>query len=211
MSCLTLKNVNMKEDTRDQINALLSALNLSQREFAERVGVGVNAVTNWKARGIKSSSFEKIITAFPNVNLSWLKTGEGDIFNVTEQEVCPHIPTLAAAGGPMGFSEAIKSGDCEMRPVVRILPKYDYTISIKGDSMEPKFESGDVVAIRKVSDFIEWGKTYVLDTEDGAVIKRLYDENDSYRCVSYNSEYPDFLISKASVFGVYKVVGMIRI
>ena len=103
-------------------------------------------------------------------------------------------------------------------PLYRRIPKRGFKnrntkeiIAINVSVLEKKFESGDVVAIRKVSDFIEWGKTYVLDTEDGAVIKRLYDEDDSYRCVSYNSEYPDFLISKASVFGVYKVVGMIRI
>lgn len=201
----------MEGNTKNQIATLLSALGLSQKEFAEKVGVGVNAVTNWKSRGIKSSSFEKIVTAFPNISLSWLKTGEGDIFNVAESETRPHLPAIATAGGLVGFSDAVKAGDCEMRPVVHVLPHYDYTITIKGDSMEPKYESGDIVAIRKVSDFVEWGKTYVLDTEDGAVIKRLYDNNDSYRCVSYNNEYPDFLVRKDSVFGVYKVVGLIRI
>lgn len=201
----------MKDDSKENVNTLIKALGLSQKQFADKLGVGVNAITNWKARGIKSSSFGKILAAFPNVSLAWLESGEGDVLVSSDDDTRPHIPTLAAAGCLLGFSEAIKSGDCEMKPVVHILPKYDYTISIKGDSMEPKFESGDVVAIRKVNDFIEWGKTYVLDTEDGAVIKRLYDEKDSYRCVSYNEEYPDFLINKASVFGIYKVVGMIRI
>lgn len=201
----------MELDSKEKINALLNALDLSQAEFAEKVGVTINAITNWKARGIKGSSFEKILTAFPNVSMKWLKTGEGEVLISPVQDMRPHIPTLATAGGLVGFSESVEAGECEMKPVVHVLPSYDYTITIKGNSMEPKFEGGDIVAIRKVNDFIEWGKTYVLDTPDGAVIKRLYDEGESFRCVSFNKEYPDFLVNKESVFGVYKVVGLIRI
>ncbi len=199
----------MEDVRKDRLGALIEALNLTQAEFAEKVGVGANAVTNWKTRGIKGSSFEKISTAFPQVNMDWLKTGVGEMF--APQDVKPHLPTVATAGSMSGFSEAVRMGDCEMKPVVQALPSYDYTMTIKGNSMEPKFEGGDVIAIRKVIGFIEWGKTYVLDTADGAVVKRLYDDGDKFRCVSYNQEYPDFLVEKISVFGVYKVVGLIRI
>ncbi len=74
-----------------------------------------------------------------------------------------------------------------------------------------KFQSGDEIAICKVNDVIEWGKTYVLDTRDGAVLKRLYDAGEKYRCVSYNKEYPDFEVNKIDIFAVYRVVGLIRI
>lgn len=196
---------------KDRIDELMKALNLSQADFARRVGVTPNAVTNWKTRGIKGSAFEKIATAFPNVNMNWLKTGEGDILLERMEKVRPHIPVEVAAGTLSGFSEVVKAGDCEMLPVVSAFPSYDYTMTIKGDSMEPKFEGGDMIAIRKTMDFIEWGKTYVLDTSDGAIIKRIYDEGDFYRCVSFNKEYHDFLVPKTAVFGIYKVVGLIRI
>ena len=84
-------------------------------------------------------------------------------------------------------------------------------MTVQGDSMEPKFEGGDRIAMRKVKDYIEWGKTYVVDTDDGAVLKRIYDSGDSIRCVSYNESYPDFLIPKSSIYGLYKVVGLVRI
>lgn len=196
---------------KDRIDELMKALNLSQADFARRVGVTPNAITNWKTRGIKGSAFEKIATSFPNVNMNWLKTGEGDILLERREKVRPHIPVEVAAGTLSGFSEVVKAGDCEMLPVVSAFPSYDYTMTIKGDSMEPKFESGDMIAIRKTMDFIEWGKTYVLDTSDGAIIKRIYDEGDFYRCVSFNKEYPDFLVPKNTVFGIFKVVGLIRI
>jgi len=155
---------------------------------------------------------EKIIAAFPDVDKYWLMTGEkAEPGTKAEQDTRPRIPTSVAAGSLTGFADAIQAHDCEMQPVIRNFPAYDYTIIIKGDSMEPKFEGGDEIAIKKVTSFVEWGKTYVLDTRDGAVIKRIFDGGDSFRCVSFNKEYPDFNVPKDDVFGVYKVVGLIRI
>jgi len=66
-------------------------------------------------------------------------------------------------------------------PLIKGFPAYDFTMLIKGDSMEPKYSGGDEVALSKVNNIIEWGKVYVLDTRDGAVLKRLYDANDKFR------------------------------
>lgn len=128
-----------------------------------------------------------------------------------EEDMLPHIPSKAAAGGLGGFSDTVTQNTCEFRPVIKMIPKYDMTIDVKGDSMLPKYQNGDIVAIRRVVDVIEWGSVYVLDTADGAVLKRLYDEEECFRCVSYNPEYHDFLVNKQNVYGVYKVVGLIRI
>ena len=40
--------------------------------------------------------------------------------------------------------------------------------------MQPKYNSGDLVACRVVplGTFFQWNKVYVLDTEQGALIKR---------------------------------------
>ena len=152
----------------------------------------------------------------PQINIEWLMTGEGEMIDKGNSqgqilETRPRIPMTVAAGTLCGFSKSVKYCDCERQPVIKAFPDYDYTIIVKGDSMEPKFSGGDEIAIRRVAGVIEWGKTYVLDTADGAVLKRLYDNGDSFRCVSFNKEYPDFKVRKSDVFGVYKVVGLIRI
>lgn len=136
---------------------------------------------------------------------------KNDFDNLPEKSELPHLPSKAAAGGMGGFSDCVASYNCEYRPVVKMLPKYEMTIEITGDSMCPKLENGDIIAIRKVIDIIKWGNVYVLDTIDGAVVKRLYDEGDKYRCRSFNPEYKDFLVDKRNVYGIYKVVGQIRI
>ena len=129
---------------------------------------------------------------------------------VESKEQKPHIPTEVAAGTTTGIADAVTLGLCEMKPVVKMIPNYDFTITIKGNSMEPKYEGGDIIAIKKVYDYIKWGETYVLDTHDGAVLKRIYDDGDKFRCVSYNNEYPDFTVDKECVNAVYRVVGLVR-
>ena len=124
----------------------------------------------------------------------------------------PRLPITAAAGVLSDYLGGVLAHECEQIPVVRSIPNYDFTMIVKGNSMEPKYEGGDEIACKKVESLIEWGKTYVLATRDGAVLKRLYQAEDGVRCVSYNKdEYPDFFVKGDDILGVYRVVGLIRI
>jgi phage repressor protein C with HTH and peptisase S24 domain len=124
----------------------------------------------------------------------------------------PRLPVSASAGSLSQYSQGVLLEQCEQMPIIRNFPDYDYTMFIKGNSMEPKYESGDEIAIKKSEFVIEWGKDYVLDTEDGVIFKKIYDEGANIRCVSYNhDEYPDFLVPKEIIFGFYKFVGLVRV
>ena len=124
----------------------------------------------------------------------------------------PRLPVSASAGSLSQYSQGVLLEQCEQMPIIRNFPDYDYTMFIKGNSMEPKYESGDEIAIKKAEFVIEWGKDYVLDTEDGVIFKKIYDEGANIRCVSYNhDEYPDFLVPKEIIFGFYKFVGLVRV
>ncbi len=124
----------------------------------------------------------------------------------------PRLPVSASAGTLSLYSEGVLLEQCEQIPIIQNFPDYDYTMYIKGNSMEPKYESGDEIAIKKAEFIIEWGKDYVLDTKDGVIFKKIYEEGDSIRCVSYNhEEYPDFLVPKDIIYGFYKFVGLVRV
>jgi phage repressor protein C with HTH and peptisase S24 domain len=190
----------------------------TQQMIAEKLHVSkayINALFTGKSSFGKKQA-ERWSDEF-GISQSFLLTGEGNIDDPkrnhkSDIETRPRIPTTVAAGTLTGFAESIKSYNCENIPVIKALPDYDYTIIVKGDSMEPHYAGGDEIAIRKVTDhYIEWGKVYVLDTRDGAVIKRLYQDTNGFRCVSYNKDYPDFIVNRSEVFGIYKVVGLIRI
>lgn len=125
----------------------------------------------------------------------------------------PRIPYTAAAGSLTSAVEGITADQCEQIPRINIFPEYDFTIIIKGDSMEPKYEGGDEVACKRIdsTSFVQWGKVHVLDTAQGILIKRTYEDGDKIRCVSYNPEYPDFSIDKSEIYSMSLVVGLIRL
>ena len=89
----------------------------------------------------------------------------------------------------------------------------DCAIRVEGNSMFPKFSNGDMLAIRILHSptFFQWGRIYVISTEQGCMVKRLFpDPNDEDKiiCHSENSEnYPDYKITKDDVLGVAIVVG----
>lgn len=83
----------------------------------------------------------------------------------------------------------------------------DFMIKVKGSSMYPKYSSGDTVACKKLNlsnIFFQWNKVYVLDTEQGALIKRIK------LLVSENPNYEPFELHLSQVYAVAIVIGVIR-
>lgn len=132
-----------------------------------------------------------------------------------KQETRPRIPLNAAAGSVSVALSGVKSDDCEHLPFIPAFSNYNYTILVKGDSMEPEFKSGDELACLQLTNgkakFIQWGRYHVLDTAQGIVVKRIYDSGDYILCKSENKElYPDFQILKEDIYNIGLVIGMLR-
>lgn len=118
------------------------------------------------------------------------------------------IPT-GARGGTLGdFAESVKEYECER--MVSPVRGADYAMQITGDSMSPEYPSGSQIIIKKINEraFIEWGKVYVLDTENGAIIKQIRktDSPDRVECVSLNPAYQPFQVECKYIRGWYRVL-----
>lgn len=133
-------------------------------------------------------------------------------------EVCtegiPLIPASAMAGA---FTSDISVMEYECEHY--IIPDFkgaDFLIRVKGDSMQPTYYSGDLVACQKISMndiFFQWNKTYVLDTDQGPLIKRVLpsQNNNSILIVSDNENYPPFELDKSQLHAIALVRGIIRL
>lgn len=124
----------------------------------------------------------------------------------------PRIPFDAAAGSLSIALGSVSENECELLPVIPTFPRYDFTIVARGESMEPQYMSGDELACLFIKDssFIQWGRTHVLDTAQGVVVKRIFDNGISITCKSNNQAYPDFDIPKEDVYHIALVVGLLR-
>ena len=125
-----------------------------------------------------------------------------------EQEMVLVIPTGARAGTLADFANSTQAYECEQ--MVTPIKGADFAIQVTGDSMSPEYPSGSVILIKKINEkaFIEWGKTYVLDTENGAVIKniRRTDNPEVIECVSLNPAYQPFTMETKYINGWYRVL-----
>lgn len=125
----------------------------------------------------------------------------------------PLIPVDAMAG--------IASGDIQImeyeaeRFIIPTFKGADYLISVKGSSMYPKYNSGDIVACKQLSidTFFQWNKVYVLDTEQGALIKRICksDIENHVKIVSDNKSYDPFDLHLQKIRSIAIVIGVIRL
>ncbi|WP_369674361.1 S24 family peptidase, partial [Enterococcus faecium] len=69
---------------------------------------------------------------------------------------------------------------------------FDVATWIKGDSMEPTYQSGQVALIRE-SGFDYDGAVYAIVWNEEVFIKKVYLEEDGFRLVSLNKDYQDRL------------------
>jgi phage repressor protein C with HTH and peptisase S24 domain len=83
--------------------------------------------------------------------------------------------------------------------------------------MQPKYNEGDLLACRMINEvlFFQWGKTYVLDTSQGVMVKNIYEDKENPKnvlLVSENAEkYPPFAIPRSDIRKLALVVGSLRI
>lgn len=201
---------------KERLVAFIKEKGLSQSRFEKMTGLS-NGFVNNISKGIGADKLQKILGVYPDLNTTWLLTGEGEMLKrcstPVHKNTRPRIPYDAAAGTLTETVEGITEYECEEVPVISVFPKYDFTIRIVGRSMEPEYFAGDEVACLKVNEkrFLQWGRVHVLDTTQGVIIKRIYDNGDSVICRSYNPEFPDFIVPKEDIRSYNLVVGSLRL
>lgn len=173
----------------------------NKKEFAALLDVdyvGLTRAMNGNPQYLTKSLVSKV---------SALRT-PSDLLPQAPEILVPLIPTGARAGTLADFALAVKEYDVER--IVSPIKGADYAIQVTGDSMVPEYDPGCHVLIKRINEehFIEWGKTYVLDSENGAVLKKIYPTEDPQviECRSINPAYPPFRINTKHIHGWYRVL-----
>lgn len=129
----------------------------------------------------------------------------------------PLVPIDAVAGFNGWDESGISELDCARYDVPDFAAVHaDFLIRVSGSSMYPKYSSGDILACRKIVEvtFIQWGKIYVIDSQQGAMVKRLFPiegDDEHVLCKSDNPNYLPFELPKDEIRSLSIVVGAIRL
>lgn len=188
--------------------ALGAGICRTQTEWAALLGIdraGLSSAMNGNERTLTESLVKKVKmwaqaqnfdTAVPQVD----ENGAADTVLLLPWE---------AKGGLIGdFVDGIERYQCER--IVSPIRGADYAIQVVGDSMSPEYPSGSVVLIKQINEaiFVEWGKVYVLDTPNGAVMKQVRRTADPevIECISINPAYQPFTIECRHITRWFKVL-----
>lgn len=208
---------------KDMILALIEHYsNGNKAQFASLLGITPQGLSTWIKR--ESFDIELIFSKCEGISAQWLLTGNGEMIKDDKREVAhqtenpkegiPLIPFSAMAGALTGEQSALEY-ECE-RYVVPAFHNADFLMPVKGNSMTPTYISGDIVACQRVpmtDIFFQWNKPYVLDTAQGAIIKRIKpgSDKDHVLIVSDNKEYDPFELPYKDIYAVALVIGLIRL
>lgn len=213
----------MNMAVKDRLMKYLEYKELSMRKFSLSCGMSESYVRSIR-NSIQPDKMSVISTNYPDLNMGWIMTGEGQMLKQTNPEekiispeasvittnYIPLIPISAQAGSLNDFTHSIGSTDCEK--IISPISGAEYAMPVNGDSMAPEYPSGSIVLLRKINEsaFIDWGKTYVLDTCNGIVVKTLTpsDKQHHVRCLSINPDprFAPFDIDLNNIFGIYRVL-----
>lgn len=232
------KNLTVK----DKIFAFLKKKGISKTEFYAETGIESSNFKGKNKESLPGSAMlVKILTKYPELSADWLLTGRGEMLKTnstltdTPPDEQPHvsdkdtkkvwiaqeneqgiplIPFSAMAGALRGELAALEY-ECE-HYIVPAFSDADFLMPVKGNSMTPTYLSGDIVACRKVpmtGIFFQWNKPYVLDTTQGAIIKRVKPGSDKQHVliVSDNKDYDPYELPYEDIYAVALVIGIIRL
>lgn len=220
----------------DRINIVLANEGISKRDFEKGTntgnflfpGVYRKAENNPGDLKVAAGWIDCILNLYPKYSERWLTYGEGDMYNSdyaddlkhpvahpAEHESTSSIPLIpfdAIAGyGSFDFQEL----PVEDYYTISELRGADFLIRVKGDSMSPKYNGGDIVACKRIDaiTFWQWHKVYAICTRNqGILIKRVeeYPNNPAFITLkSENPIYHPFELHEDEIISVAIVLGAI--
>lgn len=179
----------------DRFDVYMSYKKLNDNKVTKHLSLsnGVLGKSRKEGRDLSDKVIEKIEKYYPDLNIDWLVTGDGEMIRADKK--IPLYDDDATIGGANGMvanvddqarvTEWIDAGDW--------FPSATSAIHHYGDSMV-EYPSGSILALKRVTDAraLLNGEHYVIETDEFRITKQILDDGDAIIAYSTNKEtYPD--------------------
>ncbi|WP_197082351.1 S24 family peptidase [Pedobacter sp. BMA] len=193
----------------------------TQKDFASGLNLEPGTISPMISgkRPITNPFKERLDFKF-NVNINWLETGEGEPFLKKGPVVSESKEGVPYFNVSLSDNDIRSFGDEQAEYFVNYKPFNDCTcyLPVYGDSMYPKYASGEIIAVREITNFeiLQWGEAYVIMTDEKAnhlrSIKLIHQHSDENKLILRSSN-PNFkgdtIIAKESIMALYIIKGKI--
>lgn len=207
------------ETINKRISHLISKLNMTPYEFSKKMGNSrpdtlYNLLNNEESQP-SPKTLNKIKDKFPEINYTWLLTGEGEMFNDSKQKIkseikevgfdefmeAEYLPITAQAGYLAGLED---NHPIELKKM--LVPKefekgFYKVIEIEGDSMNDgtprSICDGDKLLLKLVEggDYLQKKLPYrnhlfIIVSREGIVCKQIVEQDIERGCITCHSFNP---------------------
>lgn len=200
----------MEVTTKDRILEFINSKGISKTTFLEQTNIKRGFLDKDKMKASVSDLFlAKILSIYPDVNLEWLITGEGemtknstvpiyDIIDSNNSSLQRTVPLFSLSDITDSEHPMFNKGRRPDTITIPHMPACDAAVYIHGDSMYPIINTADIACFKRIHDLndIYWGEMYIIEIfrEEGNYITFKYIRRstlgDNY--VSLHSHNPDY-------------------
>ncbi len=201
---------------KDRVVAVLKHIGMNVNRASKMLGIPQRTLNRQVNEGgnISMDLVYAILNNVPEISPAWLIAGEGPMLVGEEAPSIDTVPFYEDLPLSAGNRDAFNPAQ-EKPSAFFSIPtcQADFYFPVSGSSMEPEFNDGDVVGVKRIerSEGIVHGAVYMIVTNENRMIKRCYHDNNDPNliwCVSPN--YPSFPINKNDVCALFKVVNRIE-
>lgn len=194
-----MNNLGNKDIMAKNIQYYMELRNKSRNEMCEALGVKYTTFTDW----VKGNAYPRIdkielMANYFGISKSDLVEDHASLLEKSKHKgVTINILGRVAAGIPIEAIEDVI--DTEEIPESLARTGDFFGLQIKGDSMEPRMKSGDVVIVRQQEDADTGDIVVAMVNSDDAVCKRLRKYRDGIELISNNPSYDPLFFSNEEI------------
>lgn len=210
----------IESTSTNRVTALRESLRLSQKEFGEKIGITQGALSQLESgKSTLSLNTITMISQVFNVDCNWLILGIEDYdksyFNhykkVLESPLIPLVKEEAHAGYISQCADEEYIESLEFYKIPGFESGNYRLFEVEGDSMLPTVCPKEFVVTEQVKNIsqLDDGLVYVVITQDGIVVKRVYKQQAQsgycFMLKSDNPVYQNYFLIPTEVIEVWQV------
>lgn len=197
---------------------------MDQAKLAAKIDIATRTVQRWEGgEQVPDSNYLMRIAKATGITAHWLLTGEGEMFAKArvESKIVPlptnrykrvelvTVPLLSSVPG--GAPNLFFHPDYVEKYITvdNVNDANAFALVVKGNSMAPRIEDGDVIVVSPKQE-ARSGDICVVRVNDEDTVKRVKIEPEFLQLVPLNSEYEPMVVRKKDIAFIWKVVRVIK-
>lgn len=215
----------MKSMLSSRIRVARENKELDQGTLSKKVDVATRTLQRWeKGNQVPDSNYLMRLAKFTGVRPEWLLTGEGEMYlsqpsrsniipfqkdQLLKNVVLVDIPVLSSV--PAGKTNAMFYPDYAERYVTvdNIKDRDAFALVVKGNSMSPRIENGDIVVISPREE-VRNGDICVVRVNEEDVLKKIKIDEHHIHLIPLNPNFEPLTVRKRDVTFIWKVVKVVK-